>query len=62
MNILLDTHVLIWALYEPQRLSAEVCEELTNPQHAVFFSAASIWEIGIKASLGKEDFSFSTVC
>jgi PIN domain nuclease of toxin-antitoxin system len=59
MNILLDTHVLIWALYEPQRLSAEVCEELTNPQHGVFFSAANIWEISIKASLGRKDFSFS---
>lgn len=58
MNILLDTHILIWALNEPERLPPPVAEELTDRHNTVFFSAASIWEIGIKASLGRHDFPF----
>lgn len=58
MNILLDTHVLIWALYEPERLSANISDDLSDPSNIVFFSAASIWEIGIKASLRRTDFDF----
>lgn len=56
MRLLLDTHALIWALAEPQRLSAATREALTNPAHAVFVSAASAWEIAIKAALGRLDF------
>lgn len=59
MNILLDTHVLIWALNEPERLSAQVSDDLTDGRNTVFFSAASIWEISIKASLRRQDFSYN---
>jgi PIN domain nuclease of toxin-antitoxin system len=58
MNILLDTHILIWALNEPERLPATVSDDLTDCRNTVFFSAASIWEIAIKASLGRDDFAF----
>jgi PIN domain nuclease of toxin-antitoxin system len=56
MRLLLDTHVLIWALNEPARLNAATRALLEDPDNAVFFSAASIWEIAIKARLGRADF------
>ncbi len=57
MRLLLDTHVLIWALSEPARLSAETRSLLEDSGNEVFFSAASIWEIAIKARLGRADFN-----
>ena len=56
MRLLLDTHVLLWALIEPKRLSAEFRYLLEDPDHEVLFSAASIWEMSIKAALGRADF------
>ncbi|HMA73100.1 MAG TPA: type II toxin-antitoxin system VapC family toxin [Xanthobacteraceae bacterium] len=56
MRLLLDTHVLLWALIEPRRLSAEIQALLENPDHEVLFSAASVWEMAIKAALGRADF------
>jgi PIN domain nuclease of toxin-antitoxin system len=58
MRILLDTHVLLWALSEPQRLSADARSMIEAPENAVFFSAASIWEIAIKAHVKRAGFSF----
>lgn len=59
MVLLLDTHVLLWALDAPERLPQAVAAQLESPETTVYFSAASIWEIAIKASLGKIDFSYS---
>jgi PIN domain nuclease of toxin-antitoxin system len=56
LRLLLDTHVLLWALIEPKRLSAEFQIVLENPDHEVLFSAASVWEMSIKAALGRADF------
>lgn len=56
MRLLLDTHVLLWALIEPKRLSPEFRIVLENPDHEVLFSAASVWEISIKAAVGRADF------
>jgi PIN domain nuclease of toxin-antitoxin system len=56
LRLLLDTHVLLWALIEPKRLSAEFQTVLENPDHEVLFSAASVWEMSIKAALGRADF------
>jgi PIN domain nuclease of toxin-antitoxin system len=53
---LLDTHLLIWALVQPDRLAAPLREILEDPGHEVLFSAASLWEIAIKAALGRADF------
>lgn len=58
MRILLDTHVLLWALIAPEKLNKDVRTILEQPQHQIIFSAASIWEIAIKAQLGKPDFTF----
>ena len=52
MRLLLDTHILIWMMAEDARLSAEA-RSLISGATAVYASTASIWELAIKASLGK---------
>lgn len=56
MKLLLDTHLLLWAAGAPDRLSAEATALLSDPDHELLFSAASIWEIAIKNGLGRDDF------
>jgi len=56
MTLLLDTHVLLWAIYQPARIPENWVTRLVDRGNQVFFSAASIWEIAIKASLERPDF------
>ncbi len=56
MRLLLDTHVLLWALNQPDRLDGATRDSLEDRGNDVFFSAASIWEIAIKVRLGRADF------
>ena len=56
MKLLLDTHLLLWAAGQPDRLSPEARGFLDNPANELLFSAASIWEVVIKRSLGRDDF------
>jgi PIN domain nuclease of toxin-antitoxin system len=56
MKWLLDTHLLLWAAGQPERLSAEARALLEAPESELLFSAASLWEITIKRALGREDF------
>lgn len=53
MRILLDTHLFLWAVSAPSKLSAAARKQIDAAE--VFVSAASIWEISIKASIGKLD-------
>lgn len=53
MNLLLDTHVLLWWLAGDERLSASTRRAILRPTTRVYISAASIWEIAIKSQLGK---------
>ena len=57
MKLLLDTQILLWAAGQPDRLSAAARKLLNNPRNELLFSAASLWEIAIKSSLGRKDFS-----
>lgn len=57
MRLLLDTHVLLWALGDPARLDSAIRDRLEDAANEVLFSAASIWEIAIKAALGRADFT-----
>ena len=57
MNLLLDTHILLWAAYEPARLSANARAMLTDPNNTLYFSVASLWEVVIKSALGRPDFA-----
>jgi len=56
MKLLLDTHLLLWAAGEPQRLSKPARSLIDNPDNELLFSAASLWEVAIKRGLGREDF------
>ncbi len=56
MKLLLDTHLLLWAAGEPNRLSMDARTLIEAPQNELFFSAASLWEIIIKSGLGRDDF------
>lgn len=53
MKILLDTHVWLWSLSEPHRLSASTRDLLIDPKNELLLSAASAWEIAIKFALGR---------
>ena len=53
MKYLLDTEVWLWSLSEPERLNAETRHLLARSGEELFLSAASSWEIAIKAALGK---------
>ena len=56
MKLLLDTHLLLWAANEPKRLPKTARALIENLENEVIFSAASLWEIVIKSSLGRQDF------
>lgn len=53
MNYLLDTHVLLWWMDDAPRLQSRVRDLISNPDHDVVVSAASIWEAAIKRAIGK---------
>lgn len=57
MNLLLDTHLLLWAASEPKRLSARARTLLLDPANHLVFSSASLWEISIKNGLDRADFN-----
>lgn len=56
MRLLLDTHLLLWAAAEPERLSPKARELITDGANELVFSSASLWEIAIKAAMGRPDF------
>jgi PIN domain nuclease of toxin-antitoxin system len=56
VKLLLDTQILLWAAGQPARLSAAARKLLRDPRNELLFSAASLWEIAIKNTLGREDF------
>lgn len=58
MRILLDTHVVLWALADSPRLSVRAREVLTDPANDCWVSSGSVWEIAIKVALGKYRLGF----
>ena len=56
MKLLLDTHLLLWAANEPERLSKNVRALIEDRENDILFSAASLWEVAIKNSRGRKDF------
>jgi len=53
MNLLLDTHVLLWWLDDPLEMDGRARKSIADGNNVVFISAAVIWEIRIKQALGK---------
>ncbi len=54
MNILLDTHIALWAIADPGKLSEEVIELLESEENKVFYSTVSVWEVAIKHKIRPE--------
>lgn len=57
MNLLLDTHTLIWSIFDPKKLSPKARSFIEDPQNLIFVSAVNFWEISLKFSLGKLELS-----
>lgn len=57
MRLLLDTHLLLWAAGEPDKLPEPARAAIEDRDNELLFSAASIWEVAIKATLGRKDFA-----
>lgn len=53
MRYLLDTHTLLWAVFEPKRLPRPVQKAISSPDNDILVSAASAWEIATKTRLGR---------
>jgi len=53
VNYLIDTQCFLWSFASPELLSDLPQDIFTNPQHSLYFSAASSWEIAIKTGIGK---------
>lgn len=53
MKLLLDTHILLWGLLEPERLSRRAAAELGNPENEIWLSPISVWETMILAEKGR---------
>lgn len=59
MRILLDTHILLWAVAQSSQLSAEVRALLEDADNLLYCSTASLWEIAIKSGLRRPDFEIA---
>lgn len=53
MRLLLDTHIVLWAVNQDPRLSPDISAAIEDLEHAVYFSYASVWEAGIKLAQGR---------
>lgn len=60
MNLLLDTHVALWAITDSPKLPQKARELIEAPRTTVWISVASVWEIAIKHSLGRGDMPVSS--
>lgn len=54
--LLLDTQLLLWSALAPERLTPRTAKLLGNRDNPLGFSVASLWEVAIKTSLGRDDF------
>ena len=59
MKLLLDSHILIWAINDDPRLSKEARSLILDENNTIYYSVASIWEISIKHAIHPENVSFS---
>jgi PIN domain nuclease of toxin-antitoxin system len=55
--VLLDTHLILWAAFEPGRLGPKASRQLRSREQPLAFSHASLWEVAIKTSLARPGFA-----
>jgi PIN domain nuclease of toxin-antitoxin system len=56
MNILLDTHIVLWSVFKTKSLSSDARTLLEDPSNQLIFSTVNLWEITIKRAQGRPDF------
>lgn len=59
MNILLDTHELIWTLNDDPMLSDKAREYIMDPDNTIYYSTVSVWEVAIKHAIHPDNVTFS---
>ena len=59
MRILLDTHIILWALVDSPRLPTAAHQIIMDETNQIYFSAASVWEVSIKHSLSSKQMPVS---
>ena len=59
MKLLLDTHILLWALTDDRRLPQSARSMILDPKNIIYYSVASLWEVSIKHSIHPETIPFS---
>ena len=59
MNILLDTHVALWAITDHPKLSKQAREFITDPDNTIYYSSVSAWEILLKSNSSKNNLSLT---
>jgi PIN domain nuclease of toxin-antitoxin system len=57
VRLLLDTHLLLWAMASSERLLPAARSLIDDPDNDVYFSAVSLWEVSIKSGLRRKDFT-----
>jgi len=60
LNLLLDTHVALWAITDSPKLPQKARDLIQSPRTTVWISAANVWEIAIKHALGRGDMPVSS--
>ena len=55
MRYIIDTHILLWLIFDPDKLSKKKLDILKNPMHEICITSISFWEISLKYNLGKLD-------
>jgi PIN domain nuclease of toxin-antitoxin system len=53
LKLLLDTHIWVWSVLDPGRLSARVARQLANPENEIWLSAVSVWELRLLHDKGR---------
>jgi len=61
MDYLLDTHIMLWWLSAPNKISEKARNIIMDRQNAIFVSTASFWEMAIKRSIGKLQFPLNVI-
>jgi PIN domain nuclease of toxin-antitoxin system len=61
LRLLLDSHTLLWALYEPERLPVRIQESISDADNELFVSLATVWELANKAAVHRLPLAGSSV-
>lgn len=64
MNYLLDSHIFLWSIFEPEKLDYLMTKTITNVKNEIYISSISLWEIALKYQLGKlkiDGFNFNDI-